>query len=86
MQPVWTDLAAGYIFVFAIVIGLPLIFLIVTLLHGLMRMTREEISEMLTPRDVTKQPAQPMPSPQRKRVPAARTRIHTRIRNFGNTA
>lgn len=86
MQPDWTDLVAGYVFVSAIVIGMPLIFFIVTFLPGLMRTTGEEIGAKLTPRDVKKQPAQPMPSAQRKRIPAARTKIHERIRNFGNTA
>jgi len=43
MQPSWVEVAMGYLLVGSLLVGLPIIFFVVTFLPGLMRTTGEAI-------------------------------------------
>lgn len=86
MDTTWTELAAAYLFISAIALGLLMIFFAVTFLPGLMRTTGEQIGARSSPWESTQAPAQPLAHDLDKPVPARQARHQVLVRNFGNTA
>jgi hypothetical protein len=85
VQASWSELVVAYLVVGVLLIGLPVIFFVVTFLPGLMRTTGERIGENQAQPPGRKQPVRPRQALPMAAVPSKREARAWPGRNFANT-
>lgn len=90
MESSWSDIFVSYLFVVALVVGLPLIFFVIALMPGLMRTTGEHIgaSEIRLRDSTSHTPLESVRSPHASLISAPRQKTHRSraVSTFMNTA